>query len=447
MDHLIIQGEDASDWVYIGEGNANLVLSYRGSVPHFIGKVLRVQKARREEPQFEKKKQLLSNDECLLWKDMQELVASVSKEISGRLYVLHVMSPLLGSEHVDAGVHVLVSKEFLESIEKNVSSQRPAWRVDAAMVNTFCDFALLISDHSVFPPGNLKEDFCVSVEIKPKCGFLPSSRFISERNAVKTSVTRFRMHQFLKLHQKEISQVSEYDPLDLFSGSRDRIIRAVKSLISTPQNNFRLFLNSSLVFGALGGGMDDVADSQTCKVSEAFEDVIKDVILADRSHRLECFLELLAEMIIRSGVLGRLLSVQKLDKFDIEGAIHAYYNIISQPCPICKGLGDVKLSHQYSYIHSMSLEESQRIVREYLIAATAKDCSLMISFRPRMDQDLASEYSSISLESTKQDFEYKAYFVDLDMKPLSKMVHSYELDQKIVGYYNQMEMTERATVS
>lgn len=66
--------------------------------------MLRVQKARREEPQFEKKKQLLSNDECLLWKDMQELVASVSKEISGRLYVLHVMSPLLGSEHVDAGV-------------------------------------------------------------------------------------------------------------------------------------------------------------------------------------------------------------------------------------------------------------------------------------------------------------------------------------------------------
>lgn len=202
----------------------------------------------------------------------------------------------------------------------------------------------------------------------------------------------------------QISRVSEYDPLDLFSGSRDRIIQAVRSLIATPQNNFRLLLNSSLAFGDLGCGMDDTAASH--EVSKPFEDVIKDVILTDRGHRLECFLELLAEMIIRSGVLSRLLLVQKLDKFDIEGVIHAYYNIISQPCTVCEGLGD-KLSQQYSYMHSLSLEESRRIVRDYLIAATAKDCSLMITFRPRIDGDLASECSSVFLESTNQTFEYK----------------------------------------
>lgn len=53
-------------------------------------------------------------------------------------------------------MHVPVSREFLESIEKNVLSQRPAWRVDAAKVDTDCDSALLMSDHSLFP-GN----FCL----------------------------------------------------------------------------------------------------------------------------------------------------------------------------------------------------------------------------------------------------------------------------------------------
>ena len=53
-------------------------------------------------------------------------------------------------------MRVLVSREFLESIEKNVLCERPAWRVDAAKVHTDCDSALLMSDHSLFP-GN----FCL----------------------------------------------------------------------------------------------------------------------------------------------------------------------------------------------------------------------------------------------------------------------------------------------
>lgn len=50
-------------------------------------------------------------------------------------------------------MHVLVTKEFLESVEKNISSLRPAWRVDAARVDTHCDFGLLMSDHSIFAHG------------------------------------------------------------------------------------------------------------------------------------------------------------------------------------------------------------------------------------------------------------------------------------------------------
>ncbi|XP_058092016.1 inositol-pentakisphosphate 2-kinase IPK1 isoform X4 [Magnolia sinica] len=415
--NLILEGKDASDWNYRGEGAVNLVLGYCGSSPAFValegpinynfgvGKVLRVQKVPRSESQHTTSKSILSRHECLLWNDTQELVTCSSKESLGQLFALHVMSPLLGSEHVDAGIRVLVSEEFLESIEKNVISQRPAWRVDAAKVNTLCDSALLISDHSVFHHGSLKEDLCIAVEIK-------------------------------------ISRLSEYDPLDLFSGSRERIIQATRALFATPQNNFRIFFNRSLIYGGLGGGMDDAAVSDTRETTEAFEDLLKGVIQAGHGLRLASFLELVGEAIFQSGVLSQLLEVQKFDSFDIEGAIHSYYDIISQPCMACKNLGNDEILRRYSFLHSLSLEESLKIVRDYLIAATAKDCSLMISFRPTKDGDSTSEYSSVFLESTNQNFDYKAYFIDLDMKPLKRMVYYYELDQKIVNRYMQMKNTD-----
>ncbi|XP_010254762.1 PREDICTED: inositol-pentakisphosphate 2-kinase-like isoform X2 [Nelumbo nucifera] len=428
---LVLEEKDAADWIYRGEGAANLVLAYKGSSPSFVGKVIRLQKAPKNISQSMNGTSVFSVQECLLWKDTNDLLSSTSKENVGQLYSLHIMSPLLGSEHVDPGMRILVSKEFLESVEKNVLCQRPAWRVDAANINILCDSALLVSDHSVFPHGILKEEPCISVEIKPKCGFLPSSRFIAEGNFIKRSITRFRMHQVLKHHEGEISQISEYDPLDLFSGSSERIHKAIKALFTTPQNNFRIFLNSSLIFGGLGGGRD----STDFVMGESFEDKMEGIIRADYGLRTASFLQLVAEAIFRSGVLDRLLEAQKLDLLDIEGAIHAYYNIVSQPCVACRDLAVRELSHS---LHSISLEESLKIVRDYLVAATAKDCSFMISFRPREDGDPSLSHRTVCLEPINQNFDYKVNFIDLDLKPLKKMLYYYELDQKIVSCYNQM---------
>lgn len=51
-------------------------------------------------------------------------------------------------------MRVHASREFLETVEQNVNCQRPASRVDAAKVDTECDYVLLMSDHSLFPSGN-----------------------------------------------------------------------------------------------------------------------------------------------------------------------------------------------------------------------------------------------------------------------------------------------------
>ncbi|KAF6165715.1 hypothetical protein GIB67_012612 [Kingdonia uniflora] len=130
----------------------------------------------------------------------------------------------------------------------------------------------------------------------------------------------------LKFHQGEISFVSDYNPLDLFSGSIGKINKAIKELFTTPQNNFCIFLNGSLIFEGLAGTIDRTRSI----VGGEFEDTLEGIIRANRGFHLNSFLQLIVETIMILGVMGHLLDVQKLVLIDIEGAIHAYYNIISQ---------------------------------------------------------------------------------------------------------------------
>lgn len=414
--------DDVSDWAYRGEGALNLVLAYTGTSPAFIGKVLRVQKAPKNGSGKFIRSTVLTAEERLLWNDVKAVVSSETLDVAAQNYVRDVMTPLLGTEHVDAGVRVRVSMEFLECIDKNVLPHRPTWRVDAAIVNTLCSYALLISDHSVFPHG-AKGVPCVSIEIKPKCGFLPQSKYITEENHIKRNVSRFRMHQTMKLHRKEVSEISEYDPLDLFSGIKDRIYKAMRALFRTPQNNFRVFLNGSLIFGGSGGG----TNATNSKTADSLEKCLQDFFNVEEGKRTQALLQLLTKTICETGVLQKLLEVQKQDVFDVEGAIHAYYNIISQPCRACQHVGKDPSSHE---LHSIPLNESLKIVRSYLIAATVKDCSLIISFRPK--------WHTKSECMDGQEFDHKAFFIDLDMKPLNKMERYYKLDQEIVSNYKKV---------
>lgn len=123
-----------------------------------VGKVLRLQKASTQ-GSCVNGSSVLTQHESLLWKDYNELLSAPTLEIAAQLYVKHVMSPLLGNEHVDPGVCVHVTREFLECIQENALSHRPALRIDAATINVQCRTALLISDHSIFAQGKQTNNY------------------------------------------------------------------------------------------------------------------------------------------------------------------------------------------------------------------------------------------------------------------------------------------------
>jgi inositol-pentakisphosphate 2-kinase len=208
------------------------------------------------------------------------------------------------------------------------------------------------------------------------------------------------------LHMFQIMKTSEYNPLDIFSGSKERIRTAIKAFFLTPQNNFRIFANGSLVFGGMGGGADSVHPDETDKC-------LKDLSKVS-GLEVSDFIELLSEAIFKSGVFRKLLDTQKLDDHDIEGAIHLYYNVTSQPCLVCKNTTDAELLRKFTFLHSLSLDKSLKIVRGFLISATAKDCSLMFSFRPRESVTAGSEYDSVFLESVNQSYDYKVFDCHFD---------------------------------
>lgn len=169
---------------------------------------------------------------------------------------------------------------------------------------------------------------------------------------------------------------------------------------------------------------------------------------------------------VYTGVLQKLSSVQALDVHDIEGVYPLYQHVLQQlrqqtskplmPCHLQRQVPDVHLSSesaptdyssQEAYVQSMldkSWPEQISIIREYLLAATAKDCSLMVTMqatqRPDMQSCRVSNNScdqcqeaigDTTLQSTTRVM-YQVAIVDLDVKPHAKIATHYCLDCQIM---------------
>ncbi|XP_068451941.1 inositol-pentakisphosphate 2-kinase isoform X1 [Clinocottus analis] len=217
---------DENEWKYHGEGNKSLVVSHVQ-----LSRVLRLLKYPAEDSE-----------------NPPQTVEQAFRQIQNIVdFSSNVMSSLLGEKFIHSGEVVKLPLEFVRQLSIKVQHQRPAWRCDKVMdIYSGCALCLPNLTSPVLHQPTHTPPLCI--EIKPKCGFLPSSKHVSKD--IKTKVCRFCMHQHYKVANGKWKRPSLYCPLDLFSGNRQRMHFAIRHLIEEPQNNFKIFKGGQCIYSS-----------------------------------------------------------------------------------------------------------------------------------------------------------------------------------------------------
>jgi len=169
----------------------------------------------------------------------------------------------------------------------------------------------------------------IVLEIKPKCGFIPTSPLVHPSRRMKFHCHRFGLYQELmsrglikkgwqqsdcKLHK------SDYSPVFMFSGESEKIFTSLKALMKQPQNNFRVWNSEGVC--VLGDGV--ITDQSQVEI------ILRKIM---RENNFESIWEQLAfvssKVLVREPLLQRLLNLQKLDVLDIDGILEVYDRFLS----------------------------------------------------------------------------------------------------------------------
>jgi len=221
---------DAKEWNYKAEGNKHIVFC------NYQGKVLRLKKltvvCECNGVICQKCKGSANNDELK--------------------YQQFVIMPLMNfSTACLRPFKIQLPGSFIDQLNEKVQMDRPAYRRHKSLLRT--KFGILMEDKTLL---HLQDDIknilannshsdVFSVEIKLKKGFM------SEHDpAFKDQVCQFCALQLYRclFGENKRSKLSYYCPIDLFSGCRTAMKEALRALVESPQNTFRVFKNGNAVY-------------------------------------------------------------------------------------------------------------------------------------------------------------------------------------------------------
>jgi hypothetical protein len=283
---------------------------------------------------------------------------------------------------------------------------RPEIRIKEKL--EFSGIASIHYDHSLLNEvqslegykDEIEQKYTLCVEIKPKSGVPPD--FDS------SSCCRYCAQKALKSY----SPVSSYCPLDLYSKNSVRITRAITALVDSPQNNFRVFLNGMPIFTqellcdgtSFLCGQDRLQEclSRITQTAPQESESGNSKCLPSRLHDINPItvndlIAAISRALSIDPILDRLLSIQ-LEGMKQGGATRATEML-------------------YALTSTNSLPSSSfslpKDVKAILQAATANDCSLLITFKIQIiTNEEEKSYSIIP--------DYSISVIDLDSKPLEK---------------------------
>nr|CRZ21941.1 Bm6305 [Brugia malayi] len=258
----------------------------------------------------------------------------------------------------------------------------------------------------------------ITVEIKPKQGFMQNHPGIS------VPYCNNCILQLEKCHSDAFEQMYDFCPLDLFSGDLKRMRKALNSLFVVPHRNLRIFLDGSLIHS------DE---------NQLTSEQLHELLFRDTSVSVQQLITALCCILVNapsddlfavhdSGVLTKLLNGQRIDTIGIVRAYQIYTNLsetmqkeLLDKCLLPKK--DVTFLHQNT---------DRALVERYLLAATMKDCSLMISMRlvdpvAFATQNVQSSRQQIVrvVGSSYTSFAYSVKIVDLDPKSPKNLLNAY----------------------
>uniref|UniRef100_A0A7S0N8B2 Inositol-pentakisphosphate 2-kinase n=1 Tax=Pyramimonas obovata TaxID=1411642 RepID=A0A7S0N8B2_9CHLO len=411
-----LQKSCPKDWEYLAEGALNMALRYVGDCPLLAEYILRV---RKEAPANQGG---IGGDE---WSECN-------------LYTERVILPLLGRRYVNKAIEISLPDGFLEQLDVEVWPSRPEKRRKTGQHIDYKakgNLAVLQYNVTSLPkmspvlaadPPKFGTTWCV--ELKPKWGFLPTSKHIEHKCKLTTS--RFALQQHYKAKKNPSWKISEYDPLQLFSYNLEEVKCCLHALVRTPQNNLRLFADQVLVFDET----NEEAESAKALLDHGY------------TEGIDSFIHALAEICVREPLFERLKAAQMFDDMDIEAAYPVYQQILARgdSFPKLSSLGAMPHREPPTEL-PQTREEQMELVLRYMVSATPKDCSVMISLRTSTaEPDEASTNPALPIELTGTGpagarrtivrdlpgWEYSIAVVDLDPKPIEKMPIYFKKDQE-----------------
>ena len=292
----------AKDWTYAGEGKVRIAFSNRVKHSSLFGTLL------------------------LITKDGQQSVENDSR------FIDTVMKTWFTESYISDTVRpIMLDSVAVCELFECCSTLRPLQRVLESPLTNFTvqKYACLQRNLSLIcrktPASEVIYKDELSLELKVKCGLKAVTPFVCASSArLKLEMSRFHLMQLYKQAQKGKSvgwgkfvSVNSYDPLMMFSGDHEQILRALKSLQLNPQNNLRVLLNAQHIYGWDKANIKDMTDavwkSEFREESEQGQPV-EDLLLPER------VVTAVAVTLAEEPVLSRLLSMQQLDLLDSEGA-------------------------------------------------------------------------------------------------------------------------------
>ncbi|KAF9151098.1 Inositol-pentakisphosphate 2-kinase [Linnemannia schmuckeri] len=473
-------------WKYRAEGNANIVLQYIGPHSRFRNTVLRLRKADRLNDSGTGWEGTNSGDDTITMKNL-------TKE---SYFATEVIGLLLGQDFVEQLIAVALPPGFLSSLALAMEPSRPESRRQKG-IDLAQSVGFLALDHTRFiKPSPGQSD--IAVEIKPKWGFLTKSAFLRKDQDIKRRKCRFCMYQHQKIKTGQEGTLSKYCPIDLFSGTELLVQDALDSLVDTPQNNLRLFVNGiqqPVSRESMAQCLSESSTSTSTQPDEQQQRRKSQWIESDNplDHEKDAsgpvrLTEVLTQILVESPLLRRLGRLQQaLDSLDVE-TVHRLYTYLLEhdsahlPEPTVEEfLETAQAFMDRTDMNAMMTEDQEtfethnaaglgfepeddleelpeslqlHFIREFLLSATLKDCSILVTIR--RDTSSAAVATTASIISSRLEvdegspefheachqikvkeemFVYKITCIDLDPKKMTSVPMYLKKDRTIVDHY------------